>query len=136
VIGGKPFQVTQNGGFESLEAPGGKSLYYTQDRATAGIWSVPVNGGKESAIPELREAGYWRSWGLNSLGLYWVSRQVSEPRVEIFDFSSRAVRPLLKLPHEPLWNHSGLSVSNDGKWLLYSQLDQSVNDLMLIENFR
>ena len=30
----------------------------------------------------------------------------------------------------------GLSVSRDGRWLLYSQVDLHGADLMLVENFR
>jgi hypothetical protein len=30
----------------------------------------------------------------------------------------------------------GLAVSPDGRWLLYSQIDQATCDLMLVENFR
>jgi Tol biopolymer transport system component len=30
----------------------------------------------------------------------------------------------------------GLTVSPDGRWLLYSQVDQQSCDLMLVENFR
>ena len=30
----------------------------------------------------------------------------------------------------------GLTISPDGRWLVYVRLDQRVNDLMLIENFR
>ena len=30
----------------------------------------------------------------------------------------------------------GFAVSPDGKWLLYSRIDETASDLMLVENFR
>ena len=35
---------------------------------------------------------------------------------------------------KPMWTN--ISVSPDQKWLLYEQIDSSVHDLMLVENFR
>jgi len=35
---------------------------------------------------------------------------------------------------KPVWLY--MDVSRDGRWLLYSQRDQRVQDLMLVENFR
>ena len=42
----------------------------------------------------------------------------------------------LAKPFRPWTNPEGLSVSPDGKWILYTQEDRSDMDLMLVENFR
>ena len=35
----------------------------------------------------------------------------------------------------PVWM-GGLPISNDGRWLLFSQLDEWSSDFMLVENWR
>ncbi len=136
--GESPAQVTRGGGYECFESPDGKLLYFTRDRGVAGIWSVSVNGGEEKPVPELAPAGYWRSWGVNREGLYFVSKEEpgSGRAIRMFHFATRRITQLLKVGHEPLWLQGGLALSQDGRWLLYAQLDHAVNDLMLIENFR
>jgi hypothetical protein len=39
------------------------------------------------------------------------------------------------LEREPLQWFSNLAISPDGRWILYTQLDQGGNDIMLVENF-
>ena len=47
-----------------------------------------------------------------------------------------ADKRIVELGHfdKPLFMY--ISVSPDEKWLLYTQLDSSVNDIMLVEHFR
>ena len=47
--GGTPTQVTDNGGFNALEGPQRKFLYYTKHDAL-GIWRMPIQGGKEKLL--------------------------------------------------------------------------------------
>jgi hypothetical protein len=37
---------------------------------------------------------------------------------------------------KPLGGVRGLTVSPDGRWILYTQFDQRGSDIMLMENFR
>jgi hypothetical protein len=37
---------------------------------------------------------------------------------------------------KPAYEWRGLSISGDGKWLAYSQLDDTPSDIMLVEHFQ
>ena len=74
---------------------------------------------------------------------------MTEQGIFFFDISNRAA-PILKFYSFAASNATvfrafskdteidatGLSVSPDGRWILYTQFDQSGSDLMLVENFR
>ena len=50
-----------------------------------------------------------------------------------FDFSTRRVRRIFKISGGGAW--PGLSVSPDGRHVLYPELDDYRSDIMLTENF-
>jgi len=43
---------------------------------------------------------------------------------------------VLAKPFKPWTNPEGLSVSPDGRWILYTQEDRADMDILLVENFR
>ena len=77
-------------------------------------------------------------------GVYYMDRATRSPgalatdrpgptRLQYFDFASRKSRTMVPdLGTIGL----GLTVSRDGRTILYSRVDSSVDDLMLVENFR
>jgi eukaryotic-like serine/threonine-protein kinase len=135
--GGQAIQVTKRGGFEAFESPDGQLLYYTKGRGPGGLWQIPVAGGEERQVPELVDAGYWRYWAVHDSGIYFVAPVASaRPAIKFFSFITHAVAQLGVLERDPLQGPPGLTISPDGRWLLYAQVDQSVSDLMLVENFR
>lgn len=137
VAGGPAVQVTRGGAFEAFESTDGRLLYYTKGRGPGGIWQAPVEGGEEAPVPELSAAGYWRYWTVLSDGIYFLSKEAdSAPLIKFFSFATRQVRPVATPEREPLIDLPGLSLSPDRRWILYAQTDQSVNDIMLVENFR
>jgi len=135
--GGPAIQVTKQGGFEAVESPDGQLLYYTKGRGPGGIWQGPVAGGEESQVPELLSAGYWRYWAVLDRGIYFLAPVASaRPAIKFFSFATRRVMPLGVLERDPLQGPPGLTASPDGRWVLYAQADQSISDIMLVENFR
>ncbi|MCI0524835.1 MAG: winged helix-turn-helix domain-containing protein [Acidobacteria bacterium] len=132
--GGQAVQVTRQGGFEAIGAPDGKFLYYAKGRRLPGIWRIPVEGGEETPVLDYHQAGFWRAWNLTEQGIYFATAEnPSRPLIEFFSFTTGKVTQIASL-EKPFF--LGLSVSPDGRWLIYSQLDQSGSDIMLMENFR
>ena len=130
-------QLTRGGATEAFASPDGKLVYFTK-HAWGAIWCVPAEGGLEQSVPEL--APYdkiFRSWGVIDQGIYFLSRQ-DAPRqtIRFFSFATRRVTALATLNKEPIWDYPDVALSRDGRLLLFAGIDQELNDLMLIENFR
>lgn len=68
--GEETVQLTRNGVFEMSVAPNGKEIIYSKRSDTKGLWSVSADGTNEKRIPELAQAGYWRSWHVANGGVY------------------------------------------------------------------
>jgi hypothetical protein len=56
--------------------------------------------------------------------------------INFFSFATRRVKQIGVLEKDPLQGPPGLTVSPDGRWILFAQADQSISDIMLVENFR
>lgn len=134
--GGERVQVTKNGGFEAFESPDGKFIYYTKGRGPGGFYKLPVEGGEEIEIPQLANAGNWRYWAVGSEGIYFVVEAGSQKwGIKLFSFASGKVRRVAVLNGPPIWGPPGLAVSPDDRWILYTQYDRRVSDIVLVENF-
>ena len=71
-------------------------------------------------------------WTVVPPGIYFAPMEAPKS-VPYFDFAAEHVRRILKSKKS---FGNGLSVSPDGRWLLYTQVDKANSDIMLVENFR
>ena len=138
--GGQAIQVTRKGGFEAFESVDGSFLYYTKGRMP-GIWRVALKEGapigEETMVPQLREAGLWRYWALTKEGVFFLPEEhTSAYTVMFFDFHIGRVTPVATLDRHPVEGPPGLDVSQDGRWILYTQVDHRISNIMLVEGFR
>ena len=133
--GGPAVQVTHHGGFAALESPDGKFLYYAKGLTSPGLWRIPTNGGEEVEVISSLEAGYWGYWGVVDNGIYHLDT-TREPRIAFFDLTTHRDTQVFDLENRPVREAPGLAVSPDKKSILYTQLDASSSDIILVENFR
>ena len=135
-----PVQVTRQGGFAPFESSDGKTLYYAKWN-DSGIYSMPVSGGPETEITGELLRGVWRYWSLTDKGIYLVrpGRQANSsevvPMLSFFTFETKKITDLRTLEKPPKQG-PGMTVSPDGKLLLFCQSDDGGSEIMIVENFR
>ena len=135
--GGEPQQVTRTGGGQMFESPDGKWLYFSKAAdAASDLWRLPAEGGE----PERVASGVrGRPFTVTSRGVYFMRRGAEgvdfRYSIYLLDPSTGRESVVAALPvGVPPW--VGLTVSPDGRTLLYDRYDQSGSDLMLVENFQ
>jgi Tol biopolymer transport system component/serine/threonine protein kinase len=132
--GGSKVQVTQNGGFAAFESPDGKYVYYALSRSQPGLFRMPVEGGKEEPVYTGLKPGYWGYWALAANGIYFADREADSAPPGVYFLSNAGMRSKVAGVDKNLVPaDSGMGLSPDGRWLLYTQLDQSGSDIMLAD---
>ena len=137
VAGGAPRQVTRDGGFEAFESLDGKTLYYVKARYTRGLWNVPVDGGPEKKVSGFGSVAAG-TWTIIDSGIVWIDVTGANPPATIryYDAKTREVSAIADVPNYVIPSATGFSAVRDGTVVMWSQLDRSAYDLMLLERFR
>jgi Tol biopolymer transport system component/DNA-binding winged helix-turn-helix (wHTH) protein len=116
-----------------FESPDGKTLFFAWNSATYDVAALPVNtpGAKPQSLPGLDDLSSSNQWAVVSGGIYFVP--LNEPRaVYFYDFASHQRHEVFRAAKDL---NDGLTISPDGRYLLYSQVDQIDADIMLVDNF-
>jgi Tol biopolymer transport system component len=131
--GGDAVKVSPTAGLLALESWNGEYLYYVEARtsfAPGPLWQLPLKGGEPV---KLVEGVIATSFDVVDGGIYYFERPTGGTRLRYFDFTTRQSRVVA----ENLGNVSGsVGASRDGRTILFTRMDSSVDNLMLVENFR
>jgi serine/threonine protein kinase len=131
--GGPAVRVSEGAGEWAIESPDGAYVYYVQAANTMSpgtLWRVPAKGG---AAVKVLEGVSGSMFDVLDSGIYYIERTAGESRLQYFDLATRETTTIAgNLGNVDV----GLTVSPDGRTILFSRVDSSVNDLMLVESFR
>jgi Tol biopolymer transport system component len=136
--GGSEEQVTKLGGFAALESLDGHFLYYAKGRNSPGLWRKQLpNGIEEVVIAELK-AGFWGYWAPAERGIYFMNQPDpgSPPGLFFYETATQRRRQLSALEKPVAIADSGFTLSPDGRYILYAQMDQSGSDILLLNNYK
>lgn len=129
--GGDTVQVTNDTGFRAVEGTDGSHIFYSQTpNELAALWRMPTVGGEPVKV--LDEVVN-HAFAVIEKGIYYVSRGANEMQLNYYDFAIRRSTTVASNLGDiiPL-----LTASPDGRTILFSRIDSSVQDLMLVERFR
>jgi len=117
---------------DAQESFDGTILYFSTGPQQTVLKQLSLKTGKlgsASTVDGFPELG--GPWNVVREGIYFVP--ASAPRsVQYFDFSTRQIRPVFEVQNDFGGGLSGLSVSPDGRWIMYSQIGDVNSDIMLV----
>jgi Tol biopolymer transport system component/DNA-binding winged helix-turn-helix (wHTH) protein len=112
----------------------GKTVYFASDhdKSTLKQVALPAQPGTESKVDGMPRIRYAELWTLTRAGIYFVPDNA--PRsLRYFDFASKQIQPIFEVDKD---FRTGLSVSPDGRWILYSLRGDENGDIMIVDHFQ
>jgi Tol biopolymer transport system component/DNA-binding winged helix-turn-helix (wHTH) protein len=121
-------------GVVAHESFDGKTVYFANHGATPALKQVSLVAlpGMASELKELPRVSAALHWTVSREGIFFVPADA--PRsLRYFDFATKHVRRLFDAEME---FGDGLSISPDGRWIIYAQLENANGDIMLVDHFQ
>jgi len=133
VEGGTAVRLTEGKGQTTpLESADGRRVFfYKIDGEHSQAWSASVNGGDERGVMGMPDDVAWVP-GRN--GVYFINGSKRHFSLNHFDFATQHVQKIADLPG--LFYIGGPNLSLDGRAFLFSGIEHSEGDVVLVEGFR
>ena len=136
--GGDAVQITRNGGFESFASADGKWIYYTKNSPDVGLYRVSAaatfENSDETPIAQVNNQGFQNAWTLAGNGIYFIARADRSPyKIKFYDFSTERISEIAETDKFNASEFAGMTVSPDGKSIVFAQFDQNASSIMLAE---
>jgi Tol biopolymer transport system component len=132
--GGEALQVSRHEGVvrSAYLSPDGRFVYYKIGNPIGALWRVPVEGGAQTKVVD---SVFQRNFQVMEDGIYFMSetKPAKSYTFQFFRFSDRRMERLAEIEQNV---GAGISISRDGRYLLYWAWEQRGGDIMVVENFR
>jgi Tol biopolymer transport system component/DNA-binding winged helix-turn-helix (wHTH) protein len=117
-----------------MESADDKVLYFPWRNGDASIVMLALDhlGATPQKVSGMPKISNEYQWTLVHDGIYFTP-QDSPRSICFFDFATKHTREIFKADKDL---DNGMSISPDGRYILYSQVDESNADLMLVSNLR
>ena len=133
--GGTPERITRGGGMSPIVSPDGRHVYYAKPTPVQGIWEVPPEGGPEVKVVDRGRA---LSFAVADTGIFIMDTSAKpQATIDMFSFASRQLVPVARLPSGLRFISAAyLTVTRDGRSMLYIQFDHWASDIEMLPGFR
>jgi Tol biopolymer transport system component len=132
--GGEPQQITVDGGFLGVEAPDGQTFVFTVTDDESPLFAQRLAGGPKRRVVD---CVITRSLAAGPDGIYYMGCPAQVPTSPVYRLDlETGTESLLGTATIGGGFVPGMSVSPDGKRILFTKRIAEGSDLMLVENFR
>jgi Tol biopolymer transport system component len=130
--GGKAVRFTQQPSYYA-QMSGDRVVFNVKEAQGVALWSKPIQGGAEQPLENMPGLTYSDAWTATAAGIYYTTSPPGSSSIHFYDFATRATRHIAQLPNEPIpAGGLGLSVSQGGRWALYTRANDAQSDIMLM----
>ena len=130
--GGTPVRITTDGSFGTIPSPDGKTLYAGVRRKPR-LRAIPLNG---QDAPEAIDGPRHGLMAGATSGIYFVQLAPNRGPARLMQYSYATKKTTLRLQFQGSPIAPALAVSPDESQVLFSQFDEFLSRIMLVENFR
>jgi len=129
--GGKAERFTNRPSSYSVVV-GDRLIFNAAEATGVTLWTKPTRGGAEQRLENLPLLRYDDAWTATAAGIYYTDSSSRPVVVKFYEFASKATRVLMTLKQTPVPGLGpAIGISADGRWLLYSQVDDEQSEIML-----
>jgi Tol biopolymer transport system component/DNA-binding winged helix-turn-helix (wHTH) protein len=132
--GGAASRISDKGSWFSV-VRNGRVFFNVNEGNKIAIWSRSVIGGEAEPLKGMPALNAAESWTATEHGIYYTSSSPEPAAINFYNFATRTLRRLCSLPQSPTPG-GGVSVTTDGRSLLYAQTDDTQSDIMLATHFQ
>ncbi len=133
-LGGDAVAISEDAaGLDPQESFDGETIYYASGYNKPVLKRVALRAlpGTAFEVDGLPHLPFETAWTPTAGGIYFVP--ADSPRsLRYFDFASKQIHPVFEADTD---FNSGLSVSSDGRWILYSQNYKANGDIVIVDHF-
>jgi hypothetical protein len=123
----------EDSGYHSVESFDGETVYFARTETNTPLDMASIKRpGTKSPVEEVPRLLLYDSWTVTPGGIYFVPWDAPKS-IRYFDFKTRKIRPILEVEKD---FEPGLSISGDGRWLIYTQATELNTNIMLVDNLR
>jgi Tol biopolymer transport system component len=126
---GAAIQLTR-GGVRPLEGADG-FVYYSRTFSTDEIWKIPANGGEETLVMKGTGLESCWDWALSPTGIYFINSELKRALL-FYEFATAKTFQLVSLEKPAYYP----IVAPDGTSVVFVQIDQRDQTIMVINHFR
>jgi Tol biopolymer transport system component/DNA-binding winged helix-turn-helix (wHTH) protein len=132
--GGNAVEIAPSPATYPVESPDGMYLYFVRNWQ---LWRSHTDGSAPEEVkgmPRLKLLG--DKWALQGSGIYFLADREGKTELNYFDLKTKQTKRITTLEKAPPFWMGEMSVSGDGRWLVYPQVDEQASNLMMIENWQ